>query len=407
MTMKSTTTTMKRTRTTIINQANSYCSQKFWWLTVDIEKMQSLSCCAATPSKINLEFLKTNPGDLFNTPELIDERKQMLLGTQVKSCQSTCWIPESNNISSRRLEMGSNQLTHTNIQSQPEVIHLVLSSNCNMTCVYCCKQYSTAWKQDIINNGTYSVSDDNRYTVNDRDKILLKLSQQDIVNSKSVNILTSEINLLVTKSPNIRVTITGGEPFLYHDLDHILDNIPDSVPISLWTGLGVNKTRFNKILNQLKNQSNLEIVISAENIKELYEFNRYGNTWEQFNTNLNTLKDSGLTYRFNATISNLTLFGLVDFYKYVNNDPVSFQSCTDPDFLSINVLDDDSKKIILDTVDQLPIDLQNLITNSIGVKVTDQQYTNFSNFVREFSNRRKLKLDMFPQSLINWINCAR
>lgn len=398
-------TTTRITTTRMMTTRDFYCSQKFWWLTVDIEKMQTLSCCAATPSRINFAELKSNPGNLFNTQQLTNERQQMLKGQQVESCRNTCWSPESRNLSSRRLEMHSNYKTHTDIQSRPEVLHLVLTSDCNMTCVYCCKQYSTAWKKDIVNHGTYPIEVlDDRYTLNDRDKILLKLSQQDIVNSDSVDGLLTEISTIVKQTPGIEVTITGGETFLYHDLNRILDAIPISVPVSIWTGLGVNENRFEKILNRLTHYPQLKIVVSVENIKKLYEFNRWGNTWARFETNLGQIQKKNISYSFNATISNLTLFGLLDFYSYAKNTPITFESCTDPEFLAINVLDPTSKSRIIDQLDKLPLDSQTLILKSIGADVTPQQHVKCSKYLKEFAQRRGLQLDVFPDSFVNWIN---
>ena len=82
---------------------NFYCSEKFTWLSVDFEKRQSYSCCAATPHAIDLNWIKQNPGQLFNTPHLIEERQTMLAGQPVASCQSPCWQPESQNMTSRRM----------------------------------------------------------------------------------------------------------------------------------------------------------------------------------------------------------------------------------------------------------------------------------------------------------------
>lgn len=396
-------TTMTTTRMMTTN--HSYCSQKFWWLTVDLEKQQTLSCCSASPQRVDVDDLKLHSVGLFNTPSLINEREIMLSGNQVDSCYKTCWLPESNNLPSRRLIMGSNQLTHTSLISQPEVLHLILSSDCNMTCVYCCKQYSSAWKKDIINNGTYPVVvTDDRYTINNRDKILSRLSQQQIVNSDTVNVLLDEVKSILISSPKLEsVIITGGETFLHHNLAQIVNNIPKNVSVSVWTGLGVNPTRFAKILNQLVQHPGLEIIISAENINTVYEFNRWGNSWKQFETNLKTLQDAKCNYSFNATISNLTLFGLADFYDYVGNTTVTFQPVTDPDFLAINVLDTNSKLEIAKLFNRLPIDLVKAIEHSFEINPTDLQRKNLSRYIQEFSQRRSLSLNVFPESFNKWI----
>jgi hypothetical protein len=44
---------------------NYYCNQKFWWLSIDIERFQTLSCCAATAHKIDFAWLKDIYPDNF------------------------------------------------------------------------------------------------------------------------------------------------------------------------------------------------------------------------------------------------------------------------------------------------------------------------------------------------------
>ena len=77
--------------------------------------------------------------------------------------------------------------------------------------------------------------------------------------------------------------------------------------------------------------------------------------------------------------------------------------CNDPSFLSINVLDPASKRKILETVDKLPTDLSQLITNSINDANTDQQRQDLKNYITEFTKRRDISLNVFPKSFIEWI----
>lgn len=399
-----TTTTMTKKRTTI-TKSDYYCSQKFWWLSVDIEKMQTLSCCAASPHKINTQWLKQNPGQLFNTVELQSDRQIMLDGHPVTGCFSNCWQAESKGLPSRRLEMKSNVVTHTDIKATPEVLHIIVGSDCNMTCSYCCKQYSSAWKQDVLNNGEYPVkTNDDRYELNTLDRVVLNLSQKDIAKSKLNELLIQEITSIVQQKSCPQVNITGGEPFLYLALENLISKLPVDVNIRVWSGLGVTTTRFSKIVDKLSKYPNISITISAENIQDYYEFNRYGNSWKQFEINLDILRQSGIPYNFNATVSNLTLFGLPAFFEYTKDYEVTYGPCTDPEFLAINVLDNASKQLVLKNLSNLPSGLQKLIANSIELDATDEQTVNLKNFLTTFASRRSLSLDIFPTSFKQWIH---
>jgi len=382
-----------------------YCSQKFWWLSVNTEKLITQSCCSASPNKIDISWIKQNPGKIFNTPTMLSERKEMLDNKPVAGCYSTCWEPESKGIVSRRMLMKSNNKTHSNINSTPEILNLIIGSHCNLTCVYCCKQYSTAWADDINTNGSYTTTNtDDRFILNDKDRILSKISQKEIELSQTKQILLEEIKLICQKSKLSKIEISGGEPFLYLYLSNLIEVLPSDVPITIVTGLGIDEKRFTKELDKIKNYQNISLIVSAENIDKNYEFVRSGNTWDRFETNLGKIQEYGIKYKFSSVLSNLTLFGLIDFIDYIGTTEAIFMPCNDPNFLSINVMDDKSKETIYNNISKLPTKVQNIIKDSIDKLPTIEQHTNLKNYLNEFSKRRNYSVDIFPKTFINWIN---
>jgi wyosine [tRNA(Phe)-imidazoG37] synthetase (radical SAM superfamily) len=360
---------------------NYYCSQKFWWLTVELERKSMLSCCAATAHRIDLEWVKHNPGQLFNTPSLKNEREQMLAGIAVASCTDTCWNALHQGLPNRRDIMQSHLVSHTNIESTPDVLHINLGSDCNMTCSYCCKQYSTAWLHDINRNGAYL--ENNRYTINNNDRILLKLGQSAIKNSNSYQLLTQELQHFDSVK---KIEITGGEPFLYNGLANFVSQFKS--PINIYTGLGVNTNRLEKILDLLPD--NVSFTISAENTEKLYEFNRYGNTWDKFLTNLQLIQKR-FQYNFCSVISNLTIHGYTAFRQQFGTDHDEINLCTDPDYLSASVMDDASKQSL------------SIFNDTTKVKYTQTQKANLKLYLLEFTKRRNLSLDVFPNTFVTWL----
>jgi hypothetical protein len=191
--------------------------------------------------------------------------------------------------------------------------------------------------------------------------------------------------------------ITGGEPFLYLDLHKLVESIPAHVNVKIWSGLGVDEKRFAREVERLPN--NVTVVISAENTGAAYEFARYGNTWQQFNNNINQLKEQNIDYEFNATVTNLTLPGLAEFIRWADNIPINFQPCTDPDYLSIGVLDAETKQTMQKDLDLLP----DFVADALKVVPTDKQVYNLRAYIKEFAQRRSLSLSVFPKSLITWL----
>jgi len=384
---------------------NFYCSQKFWWLSVDLAKRQTLSCCAADPVSVDMAWLNQHPGQLFNTPHLQQERTMMLQNQPVASCNTACWQPESQGKSSRRLVFKSDVVAETDIQASPKELNIIVGNDCNMTCVYCCKQYSSAWLRDLSENGTYHTVDtgDDRFEINNVDRILLRVSQKSLYKSESTQRLLTEIRGILLSSTITQVVVTGGEPFLYLGLAELVKSIPSHIKVIIQTGLGVDSGRLIQELNKIP-ATQIEVVISAETVDQLYEFVRYGNTWKRLTENIQILKDLAIPYSFYSVVSNLTVHGLAEFAQYTENAVVRYNPCNDPDFLSISVLDPASKDQILQSVDQLPVGLKSIIVKSIVAAPTEPQRCNLNEYVNEFSKRRNiLPSAVLPQSFLEWM----
>jgi len=382
-----------------------YCSQKFWWLSIDLQKLETMSCCAASPQKIQHTWLKENTGKLFNTKQLQQERQDMLLGKKVDSCSATCWKAEEVGLPSRRTITGSDVITHTDIDATPEILHVILGNQCNMTCSYCCKQYSSAWYKDIAQNGTYEIeSNTDRFIINNRDKLLSRIKQKKIMERDTVQFVLKEIQKILSTKNISKLEITGGEPFLYAGLDDLLNKVQNIDKINVYSGLGVNTARFEEEIKKLKKyKNNITLTISAENTENFYEFNRAGNTWNRFLENLECLKKHKINYTFNSVLSNLTIFGIYEFEQFAKKYNIDYQLCNDPDFLSINVLDQSSKEYIIKKISQTDARSKKIIMQAINKEPTDIQRKNFSNYIKEFAKRRNKNLLIFPKSMLEWI----
>jgi organic radical activating enzyme len=388
------------------NSNSFYCSQKFWWLSLDFEKLETSSCCSAMPQKINIEWIKKNPGKIFNTPEAIKERELMLTGIPLRGCASNCWYPESQGLPSRRTQMKSDVMTHCDLESDVEVLNLNIGKSCNLSCVYCCKQYSSAWSNDLFKNGPYQLTGFNdRYSMNITDKALIKLSQKDHNKSLNNKLLVEEVNRIKTENLK-KIVMSGGEPFLFLYVSDLLKSLPKTVPIEIFTGLGVEEKKFIKILHVIRDFKNITLVISAESTGKNYEFVRAGNSWEGFQSYLDKIADFGINYRFNSVINNLSLLDIANFSFY-KTEKITYNICNDPSFLHPCVLDSTSKDKILkylETAEYLPTEMVSNIVQSIQTSPTDLDRQNLKIYLLEFSKRRGLSLDIFPESFLSWVN---
>lgn len=331
---------------------------------------------------------------LFNTPLLQQERKQMLSNIPVDSCKNSCWNPEAIGASSRRTKSNSTLVTHTDVISTPETINIVLGSDCNLTCSYCCKFYSTAWARDVIDGGPYL--DENRYLITPDDQLKIKLGQKKYLETNSYQILFDEI---VAVSKNSRyVEISGGEPFLYNNLTAVIEKL--NRPVTVYSGLGVSESRLKTMLNKIKN-FDVTLSISAENCDGFYEFNRHGNSFSRFTDNLKLIEDAGIKYKFSSVISNLTIFGFADFLNKFKSVDIDVNFCNDPHYLSVHVLPNNLKQRLLENnYGRYTADIHKTLTTEFS----QLEFNKFQTYIKKFVQRRNLDINIFPEEFVKWVN---
>ena len=160
---------------------------------VDIEKRTIYNCDAASPQQIKLQWIKENPGQLFNTPLTVSEREMMLLNQRNSSCENNCFRAEDVGAVSPRIIRKGYVRSHSETHTHPSVVDITLGSDCNLTCSYCAKEFSSAWRKDLLDNGDYlGISDNDRYQINFKDKNLFQLSQPSKHRTKNFILILKE-----------------------------------------------------------------------------------------------------------------------------------------------------------------------------------------------------------------------
>ena len=383
-----------------------YCSMKFRFLKVDLESKTTYNCHAAQPHPVDFVWLEKNPGQLFNTSINVSERKQMLVNQRNASCEQNCWRAEDHGAKSPRQGQGGVAKTHLDPVTAPEILDITVGSDCNLTCSYCTKEFSNAWRRDIMEHGAYKLSEyaENRYDLDSKDRVLIKISQPELTQSRRYQELLREIKL---KIPNLKqLVITGGEPFLNNQLVDLLSDasINSQTEIEIYTGLGVNVTRLSKMLDKLKHIPKLVLKISAENINQFLEFNRYGINHDDFVSKVNLIKQKGIDFSFHAVVSNLTIFGFKEFYDYFSEHNIILTFAYQPQMMSPYVLDNDSKIFLKENLKTLPGKYLDPLIKSIEETPTTIDRINIGEFLTQFVARRPdLNLNIYPQSFLNWI----
>jgi organic radical activating enzyme len=381
-----------------------YCSYKFKYLKIDLVSNATYNCHAAKQHAIDFEWLANNRGNLFNTDINVAERQMMLANQRNASCEESCWPLEDKGAVSPRLWQNGKIKTHVGVHTQPEILEIKLNDNCNLSCSYCCKEYSSAWRRDLDTNGNYTIdTGDTRYQLTSRDKIMIKVSQNEVKNTTQFQMLMTEIKSF---APGLKeIVITGGEPLLDNQLFDVLDAVSNSsTVINIYTGLGVDAKRFQRMLDKIKQIPTAMISVSAECTHKFYEFNRYGNLWTEFINKIELLQKSNIEFRFSTAISNLTVFGLTSFIKYFVDQRIGLVFVNQPSMMAPYVLDADSKQQIMHDIQSLPDHYQTQIAQSIQADPNESQRQQMSEFLKEYVTRRNLNVNIYPQSFLDWLN---
>lgn len=377
-----------------------YCSAKFTELQVHISSRLLYNCCKAYPERINLDWLERNPGKLFYTPTMVQDRTEMLAGKKCKSCDWGCYKYEEQGLSSARTEV-KNKGRISNTEGSLIDLQIALSTDCNLTCAYCSAEWSTSWSKDLKENGRYNIKEIDNDHYNNWTNLWSKMKQKDrSTDSKFFHLMLREIEL----SKNIQtLSILGGEPLLNNNLISFLDRVPDK-KVRITSGLGVSVSRLEKILKQVKDK-NVEFIISAESTERNFEFIRYGSSWKDFLRKIDMIKNNGNPMTFMSTINNLSIFDIKSFYELMSQHyRVIFNSVTSRPLLQANVLDDRSKENFIRSLgEKTNNEFYKKIIDILKVPYEEKERKNLSIFLKEFALRRKLSLDIFPDHFLKWL----
>ena len=133
-----------------------YCSTKFTDMMVHVQSRLLYNCCKAYPERLELDWLEKNPGRVFYTDTMLADRKLMLEGKSCASCHHGCYKYEEQGLSSARLQQNNHEVI-SDTGAPLKRLQISLSTDCNMTCMYCSPEWSTSWHKDIKKNGAHEL----------------------------------------------------------------------------------------------------------------------------------------------------------------------------------------------------------------------------------------------------------
>ena len=375
-----------------------YCSAKFTELQVHVQSRLLYNCCKAYPERVNLDWLEANPGKLFHTDTMVEDRRLMLDNKSCASCHHGCYKYEEQGLPSQR-DQHRNSAVISDRHAPMRHLEISLSTDCNLTCMYCSPEWSSSWQRDIEKNGAHNL-DGYRLDNDSFSTLWSKIKQKSrSTGSRFFDMLLNEIKLADGLES---IGILGGEPLLNNQLGEVIDVAGDK-SIVITTGLGVSNSRLSNLLKKIKGKK-IKFTVSAEATGKLFELLRHGISWEDFQDKVKMIEDNGNEIKFCSTISNLSVLGFARFYDmYHERHAIMVAPMSDRPFLMPHVLDDQSKQNFIDETRSLGnVPHFQSILKSIDKDPTDQDRRNFGNYLEQFSSRRSIDTSFLPAHLLEW-----
>lgn len=340
---------------------NSACILKGVQQVFLLNQSKATSCCRATPTSIN----DTTVEELTNTWQ--HEARLLAQGQRLSSCQ-ICWDKEDQGITSYRQQA----------VSQAVQVELDLSNLCNHMCAYCSPKFSSKWQQSIQQYGEF-------VNISKTAKNNLAIIEQNTDCSGWL----SQIEQHVASHPpdSVVLNLIGGEPLMqYHSLSNAVNMMMPAIKqLSITTNLNPPTSKFLDQLLDTWPAEKLTFSISIDAIPEFNHVPRSGFDQQRFESNLNKLISRGVHYKFLSVVSILNVFDLKTFLSWSPSQVVMHQ-LNNPSCLDINILPDEQRKILLDSLTGAePVWIRQALANP--VKAVDLKLQEQYNYLTQYFSR--------------------
>lgn len=266
----------------------TFCPYLFLHYHSDTDKATKL-CCHTTRS-VNGRQIPFD-GSIYNSL-----RKKMMDGERLNYC-TRCYEAEDNGFTSLRqrciddivtanrsdLLMSQVEKYDAGEKIMPLWYDLRISNNCNLTCIMCGPQYSSAWAKEKGEEDSHL------------------LYEPDI-----------EIN-----KDTFKIQLAGGEPFMIKKFARMLSEIENT---DCDIVVNTNATIVTKpLFDQLKRFKNVWIVVSIDGFRELNEKIRRGSTWSLVEKHIDLFIESGFHVLVNTVLQKDNVNTLSDLGRFLES----------------------------------------------------------------------------------------
>jgi sulfatase maturation enzyme AslB (radical SAM superfamily) len=240
------------------------------------DRLNVSTCCLVSPKIV------VNQENFLNNPNLIKIREEFNQGLRPTECHQ-CWSKEDNGFPSRRTDGNPWYIQNGYDDDTAELISIDywVGNVCNLKCVICGPEYSSAWQQELDPTRKYSPHYDNKFW-----------KQLDLTKLRLVH-------------------FNGGEPLLSKTHVDFLNAIPNKDQVII--DYNTNGTIFpsEELFSLWKQFKLVHVYFSIDDIEDRFEYIRYPANWEKTVKNILEIKEAAsqnVLFYINTTISLLNIF---------------------------------------------------------------------------------------------------
>ena len=313
----------------MITDSPTFCPAP--WTSLNIDQAGEVSPCFHCVDMIG-NIKKNTIQEVITGPVVTGMKQAMARGEWAPGCAWCKRLEETTGVSGRTVRTTSAE-TQAAINADPDFFkleHLVVnwSNLCNLACVYCNPETSTAWQS------------------------IKKIPINHVKNEHA-----DLIELARTQGHNIQgLSLGGGEPLLQKGLEQFLDYIDgNKVSVMITTNISVG-LETNAIYQRLKTWPNVSWMISFDNAnKEKFEYVRHGASWAQFVDNIQIMKRDQQKVQAHPAYSVYCALDLMEYYDFCSAQQLDIFWCelTNPWDLDIRRQSRNLQQLAIEEIDRV------------------------------------------------------
>ena len=375
------------------------CSKMFTDINMKFPYNSVKNCCKTKDINLTIDELKNNKNIFIENTDYLNRKSAMLFDNTFPDACDYCkklepnnWFRSSYNVyHDKNIIFTDDEKEKMYKGDRGHLFELVLSSACDLKCVYCGPKDSTSWAKET--NQSKNVGDD---------------EWKNLVLDQFVEYLK---NKDFSHDPCYYFSFSGGEPTYNPETIILLEKLikyipPKKIRLQFSTNLNTKENIFNKYVNLIKKYSDViwQFQCSIDCLEEQFEAIRYGAKWERVLNNLKILLSlDNVQVRLSPTLNIFSLPTLKEYLQFFAelfkkydkplNKRIGFNMVMETG-LSIMQLPKDYTKQLDDAIQicvNEKLDYINhlkRISNIIGSQIQDNTYDDIVHCIQYFENKR-------------------